>query len=32
MNPWGPMPMEMPGMRPDVGRLLGSIDQEIETL
>jgi hypothetical protein len=31
-GPFGPMPMEMPGMRPDVPRLLDSTDQEIDTL
>jgi hypothetical protein len=31
-GPFGPMPMEMPGMRPDVPRLLGTTDEEIDSL
>jgi hypothetical protein len=32
-GPFGPMPMEMPGMRaPDVGRLLAETEKDIGTL
>lgn len=33
LGPFGPMPMEFPGMRgPDVTKLLGETDQELESL
>lgn len=32
MGPFGPMPMDYPGMRPDVPKLLGETDQELESL
>ena len=31
-GPFGPMPMEMPGMRPNVGQLLSDTDEELDTL
>ena len=32
LGPFGPMPMEMPGMRPNVGQLLAETDSELNTL
>jgi hypothetical protein len=33
LGPFGPMPMEYPGMRgPDVTKILGETDQELDTL